>query len=158
MTMIIRTPCLRAAGTAAMNIRAAAVLIRGLTVLPSSHAGQGEEAHGLWMTSQKDAVVQFDQCEGANTQALCGRIVWDKDAGTPLDTCGVYVARLERWSAGLWRDGWAFDPRDKKTYRATLRVTNGVLHLRAYVGTEILGQTEHFTRVQAIPPTPVCKT
>ncbi|WP_184410455.1 DUF2147 domain-containing protein [Xanthomonas translucens] len=112
-------------------------------------------AQGLWLTAAKDAVVEFGPCADAAT-ALCGRIVWDKDAGTATDTCGVQIARLAREDGATWRDGWAFDPRSGKRYKATLRASGKALDLRAFVGVEVLGETERFTRVQALPSTPVC--
>lgn len=114
------------------------------------------EVGGLWMTAQKDAVVEFKPCSDRE-EALCGHIVWDKDAGTPADTCGVHIVRLERLAGDVWRDGWAYDPRDRKKYKATLRIKDGALLLRAYIGVEVLGQTESFSRVTALPPTPSCK-
>lgn len=125
-----------------------------LTTL-SAHAAPTDAA-GLWLTAAKDAVIEFKPCAD-KPSALCGRIVWDKDAGTPKDTCGVTVARLERYDGDAWRDGWVFDPRDNKKYKGALRLKSGELHLRAFVGTEILGQTERFSRVTELPTSPVCK-
>ena len=65
--------------------------------------------------------------------------------------------RLERYDGEAWRDGWVFDPRDGKKYKGALRVKSGEVHLRAFVGAEILGQTERFARVAELPSTPVCK-
>lgn len=137
---------------AAMALAAASLLT--LTAI-SAHADPGDAA-GLWLTSAKDAVIEFKPCPD-KAGALCGRIVWDKDAGTPKDTCGIVVARLERYDGEAWRDGWVFDPRDNKKYKGALRIKSGEAHLRAYVGTEILGQTERFSRVAELPTSPVCK-
>lgn len=139
-------------GAGRLTLIALTVLI--LTTL-SAHAAPTDAA-GLWLTAAKDAVIEFKPCAD-KAGALCGRIVWDKDAGTPKDTCGVTVARLERYDGEAWRDGWVFDPRDNKKYRGALRLKSGELHLRAFVGTEILGQTERFSRVTELPTSPVCK-
>jgi uncharacterized protein (DUF2147 family) len=122
----------------------------------SSFAAGADEAQGLWLTAEKDAVIEFAPCAAGST-ALCGRIVWDKDAGTPADTCGVQIAQLERFENDAWRDGWVYDPRDKKKYKGTVRVKGGDLFVRAFVGVEVLGQTEQFKRVTALPATPACK-
>jgi len=116
-----------------------------------------EDAKGLWLTAEQDAVIAFMPCAD-RAAALCGTIVWDKDAGTPTDTCGLRIAQLERHDGEAWRDGWVYDPRDKKKYKGAIRVKGGQLNIRAYIGTEILGQTEILTRVQSLPPTPSCKT
>ena len=124
-------------------------------VLPA-FAASPDDAKGLWMTAERDAVIEFKPCTD-QAGALCGQIVWDKDAGRPNDTCGVTVARLERYENEAWREGWVFDPRDGKKYKGALRVKAGDLHIRAYVGTEILGQTEQLKRVTDLPTSPACK-
>lgn len=121
----------------------------------STLAAGPEDAKGLWLTAEKDAVLEFRPCAN-RASALCGAIVWDKDAGSSSDTCGVQVAQMERYENDAWRDGWVYDPRDKKKYKGTLRVKGGELHLRAFVGAEVLGQTEQMTRVIALPASPVC--
>lgn len=130
-----------------------AFAMAGLSVQAS--AASPADAQGLWMSAQKDAVLEFKPCDDQAT-ALCGRIVWDKDAGTPAAQCGVVVARLDRFDRDAWRDGWVFDPRDRKKYRGALRVKEGDLHIRAYIGNEMLGQTEQLSRVTALPASPSC--
>lgn len=130
---------------------AAALLMAG----PARAAGP-DDAKGLWLTAEKDAVLEFKPC-AAKPSALCGVIVWDKDAGTPKEGCGLQIAQLERFDKEAWREGWVFDPRDNKKYKGVLRVRDGDLHIRAFVGAEVLGQTEQLTRVSALPEAPVCK-
>lgn len=123
------------------------------------HAGASaasDDAKGLWLTAQKDAVIEFAACAD-RPAALCGRVVWDKDAGTPADTCGIQVVQLNRYEQDAWRDGWVYDPRDRKTYKGVVRSANGVLKIRAFIGVEILGETEQLTRVAALPATPACR-
>lgn len=108
------------------------------------------DARGLWLSGDKGAIIEFKPCTDLQT-ALCGTVVWDKDAGTSLDTCGVLIAKVKRYDDEAWRDGWAYDPRSKKHYKAAIRVNKEsspeVLLLRAFIGTEILGETEEMTRV-----------
>ncbi|AVS73378.1 DUF2147 domain-containing protein [Paracidovorax cattleyae] len=115
-----------------------------------------DDAKGLWMTAEKDAVLEFKPCADAPS-ALCGQVVWDKDAGQPRDTCGAQIARLERYDNDAWRDGWVYDPRDSRKYKGALRVKSGELQVRAFVGTELLGQTERLQRVAEIPAAPACR-
>lgn len=49
----------------------------------SVRAAEPCDAAGLWLSAQKDAVLEFKPCDD-RSGALCGRIVWDKDAGTPI--------------------------------------------------------------------------
>ncbi len=123
----------------------------------SAQAAGPDDAKGLWMTAENDAVIRFAPCTEA-PGALCGTIVWDKDAGTPADTCGVRIAQLARYDKEAWRDGWVYDPRDDKKYKGVVRAQADELRIRAFVGVEILGQTEQLKRVATLPAAPVCKS
>lgn len=123
----------------------------------SAQAAGPDDAKGLWMTAESDAVIRFAPCAEA-PGALCGTIVWDKDAGTPADTCGVRIAQLGRFDKEAWRDGWVYDPRDDKKYKGVVRAQADELRIRAFVGVEILGQTEQLKRVATLPAAPVCKS
>lgn len=141
------------------NFRFFAFAIPALTLgllSPAARAGGPDDAKGLWLTAEKDAVIEFKPCND-KASSLCGHVVWEKDAGTPDDTCGLQIAQMDRYASDAWRDGWLYDPRDKKKYKGVLRVKDGDLHVRAFVGVEILGQTEEMTRVADLPKTPVCK-
>jgi uncharacterized protein (DUF2147 family) len=118
----------------------------------AAHAQQAGDAQGLWLTAQKDAVIEFKSCPEPAT-ALCGTIVWDSEATAKpqANDCGVRVVQVLRFDNGAWRDGWAYDPRDKKQYKANVRVKDGTLRIRAYIGSEILGQTEVLTRTDKVP-------
>lgn len=130
-------------------------LAAALAILPA-HAANPDEAKGLWLTADKAGVLEFKPCAN-KPAALCGRVVWDKEAGTSTDTCGVQIAEMQRYEGDAWRDGWVYDPRDNKKYKGVLRVKSGELHIRAFIGAEVLGQTEQLTRITALPEGPVCK-
>lgn len=133
---------------------ALAAIVAVLSAGPA-RAAMPDDAKGRWLTAEKDGVIEFKPCDD-RPAALCGRIVWDKDAGGPKDSCGLLIAQFQRFDADAWRDGWVFDPRDNKKYKGVLRVKEGDIHLRAYVGSEVLGQTEQMTRVEQLPATPAC--
>ena len=114
-------------------------------------AASSEQAKGLWLSADKAAIIEFKEC-GDNKDALCGKIVWDKDAGTPDDACGVMIAKMKKYDDEAWRDGWVHDPRSKKNYKGVIRVKNDILQVRAYIGTELLGETEEMTRAASLPP------
>jgi uncharacterized protein (DUF2147 family) len=122
------------------------------------NAASADDAKGLWITAQKDAVIEFKICPD-RPGALCGQIVWDKDSGTPADTCGVRIAQLDKYNSDkeAWRDGWIYDPRDKKNYKGVIRVKGKTLNMRAYIGVEVLGETEELFHVDSMPATPACK-
>ena len=120
----------------------------------SAQAATHKDAEGLWLSQDQKGVVEFKSCAD-NAAWLCGTIVWDKEATKGKSTCGQTVAKLKRFEDEAWRDGTAHDPRTKKNYKATVRVDEEVnpkvLKLRAYIGTEALGQTEEMTKVASAP-------
>ncbi len=120
-------------------------------------AAHPDDAKGLWITAEKDAVIEFKPCAD-KPSALCAHIVWDKDAGTSADTCGVQIAQMERYDDDAWRAGWVYDPRGKRKYKGVLRVKSGDLFIRAFIGVEVLGETEQLKRVTSLPANPVCKS
>lgn len=126
------------------------------SVTVSAQAAGPDDAKGLWITPEKDAVIRFAPCADA-PGALCGTIVWDKDAGTPASTCNVRVAQLGRYEKEAWREGWVYDPRENKKYKGVVRANADELRIRAFVGVEVLGQTEQLKRVPALPVAPSCE-
>ncbi|KTC24146.1 hypothetical protein AO391_13955 [Pseudomonas marginalis ICMP 9505] len=139
-----------------MNARQWLFLSLALACSSIGYAAAGpQEAKGLWLTSEKDAVVKVDDCVD-KPGALCGKVVWVKDMASTTSDCGVQIMQLDRFDQEAWRDGWVFDPRDHKKYKGVVRVKEGLLNVRAFVGTEILGKTEQLERVASLPPAPVC--
>ena len=128
-----------------------AACLAAYVALPT-HAATARDAHGTWLSADQAAIIEFKECTDA-PGALCGQIVWDKDAGTPADACGVRIAKLQTFDGEAWRQGWVHDPRDKKNYKGAIRVKGDgkVLAVRAYIGTEMLGQTEEMTRTDTVP-------
>lgn len=112
----------------------------------SAQAAGPDAAKGLWLSADKTAIVEFANCAD-DAAALCGGIVWEKEAGD----CGTKVVRLAVFDDDAWRKGWVYDPRTKKYYKGSLRVAGDTLLLRAYIGTELLGETEEMSRVPTLP-------
>jgi uncharacterized protein (DUF2147 family) len=118
----------------------------------------GDDFVGYWKTAQGEGIVQLQRCplyKNAPPTALCGVVVWDAEVSNPkrstsLD-CNRQVFEASKFEGGVWKDGWAFDTRKRKFYSARLRMKGGNLHVRAYVGSEINGETEIFTRVAEVP-------
>ncbi|WAC71763.1 DUF2147 domain-containing protein [Roseateles sp. SL47] len=156
-SLALRGPCPPSARRSRRRHACFAGLLVMLLQMPSAWATTPDDAKGLWLSADGGAVIDFKPCPDKAT-ALCGRIVWDKDAGKPTDTCGIQIAQLDKFENDAWRDGWVYDPRDKKKYKGALRIKNGDLYIRAFIGTEILGQTEQMRRVTELPATPVCKS
>ena len=113
-----------------------------------------QDVAGLWLSADKDAVIEMKACD-EDGSTMCGTIVWDKDAlpasGKSTNDCGKRIAKLKKFDDGAWRDGWVHDPRDNKTYKGVVRVKDGRLNIRAFLGVEVLGQTEELTHTDTLP-------
>lgn len=142
--------CLRPRLSCSLRARCGPLLGLAWLAAGTAWAASPQDAQGLWRSADQRAVIAFAPCKEQPTH-LCGTIVWDQDAGTPADTCGVVIAHLKRHEDEAWRDGWAYDPRSKKHYKATVRVQQDTLKLRAYIGTELLGETEEMQRTASLP-------
>ncbi|UUQ64479.1 DUF2147 domain-containing protein [Pseudomonas fuscovaginae UPB0736] len=139
-----------------MNLRQGVVLSLVGLLCASGYAAQGPtEAKGLWLTEDEDAVIRLADCP-TGPSMLCGEVVWVKDASSVASDCGTHVLQMSRYDSDAWRDGWVYDPRDHKKYKGVVRLKDGLLNIRAFVGTEILGKTEVLKRVETFPTTPVC--
>lgn len=129
-------------------------------IATATHAQESpDDFVGFWKTAQGDGIVQLERCamyKNAPPTALCGTIVWDIEVDNPNRTqaldCNRKVFEATRYEAGVWKGGWAIDTRSGKFYSVKLRLQGGDLRVRAYVGSEMNGQTETFTRVESVPP------
>jgi len=129
------------------------VVLAMSSLATAASADDATVANGLWLSAQKDGVVELKPCAEEPT-ALCGTVVWDKDASVsppkPGD-CGLRIVKLKRFDDGAWRDGWIHDPREKKNYKGMIRAKGNEMTMRAYIGIAVLGKSEDFTRVDSIP-------
>jgi uncharacterized protein (DUF2147 family) len=107
---------------------------------------------GFWITPDQ-SVVEIKPC--AESSHLCGYLVVAREYGADAlnpdvarrsrPICGLQILELRQFSDGVWRDGSVYDPEVGKTYKAALRMREGKLFLRGYLGTEVFGETEVWT-------------
>jgi len=130
----------------------------------AGHAAQGgaDTAHGYWLTQNGKAIVLMKPC-GAET---CGKMVWVADPltdeGQPKRDiknangakrarriCGLpLLGGMKAKRAGVWRDGWIYNPRNGKTYDVEVEaVSRDKLEVRGYLGVKLLGKSQVWTRV-----------
>jgi len=106
-------------------------------------SANASSADGTWKI--RDLVLQISDCQ----QAVCGKIVWMKDAWRRPKDCGrTIVWGLAPTGPNTWSDGSIFDPTDGNTYSlaATLEPA-GTLNARIYKGFPVFGKTETLVRV-----------
>lgn len=126
---------------------------------------------GLWLTENKDGVVEIYRCG----DRLCGKLAWLRlkpggenpralDINNPDPTrrdqplCGLAFMQDFRMAGPTdWEDGSIYDPRSGDTYHTTLALQpDGALRLRGYIGISLFGRSEVWTRYTQ--PLPSCPT
>lgn len=115
------------------------------TAFVASSANAAASVTGLWLTTEKDSIVEIAPC-GA---ALCGkitRILAPSPKGPPKDTNNPDPALRGRSIQGMailtgfkdagknW-EGTIYDPRAGKIYKSFLALQpNGILHVKGCLG------------------------
>jgi len=153
----------RGQGEEVMHRLAALVLTLVIAVPAAAEPPRPEQILGRWLSETKRGVIEIYPC----AEKLCGKLVWMIEPirrGAPaIDDLNPDPALRSRPLCGLpllgdfrplepqrWGDGWAYDPDNGKTYRATLFLESaGVLKLRGYIGIPLLGETQSWTRPDA---------
>lgn len=133
-------------------------------------AAASEAPLGLWLSAKKALLVELAPCT-AGDDTLCGHIVWlkkthRKDGSLRLDDknpdpalrdrpwCGIRVIEgLRPASEGRWDGGTVYDPKRGEEFNLVVETrSDGRLKMRGFVGIELLGRTEIWTRPE--PDTP----
>ena len=135
-------------------------------------AQPGAAPEGRWLTEKKHGIVEIYRCGGDGT--LCGRLVWFQiEPGSPnpqgvdlhnpdparrnRSLCGiVFMTGFRPAEPGVWEDGTLYDPETGKTYSGTIALQpDGMLRLRGYIGTPLLGRNTIWTSHPGpVPPCP----
>jgi uncharacterized protein (DUF2147 family) len=123
----------RAAATAAL-----ATLAAGATPAP--------EPTGIWYDHTGRGAVEITNCGGA----LCGRVVWLRDAGN-RSACGMQIiGDVRPTKGGAWDGGWIYDPDNDAKYSVELTpVGTGTLKVVGYMGSKLLSETMLWRRAPA---------
>jgi uncharacterized protein (DUF2147 family) len=93
---------------------------------------------GVWIDHTGRGAVEITECAGA----LCGRIVWLKDAGHK-SVCGTQViGNAKRTTSGTWDGGWIYDPDKKARYSVELKLVGAdKLRVVGYMGSKLFSET-----------------
>lgn len=121
---------------------------------------KADDILGTWLTGSGKAKVQIYK----SGNKYNGKIVWLKnptyDDGKPkVDKNNKDKAKQSTPLMGLnllkdfefdddeWEDGTIYDPEDGKTYSCNIKMRNGSLDVRGYVGLSLLGRTQIWIKV-----------
>jgi uncharacterized protein (DUF2147 family) len=122
----------------------AAVLFAATVATTTPSAAQ--EATGIWYDHTGRGAVEITNCGGA----LCGRIVWLKDAANGK-ACGTQViGNVKAVAAGKWDKGWIYDPDDDARYSVEITsLGSDRLKVMGYLGSKMLSETMTWRRAPA---------
>ena len=139
------------------------LLVALCAVALAAAAQPGASPEGRWLTEKKHGIVEVYRCAADGT--LCGRLVWFQiELGSPnpqgidlhnpdparrnSSLCGIgFMTGFKPAEAGVWEDGTLYDPETGKTYSGTITLQpDGMLRLRGYIGTPLLGRNTIWTR------------
>ena len=98
---------------------------------------------GVWIDHTGRGAVEITECAGA----LCGRIVWLKDAGHK-SVCGKQIiGSARRSSGGTWDGGWIYDPDRDTRYSVELKLLDpNKLRVMGYMGSKLFSETYTWKR------------
>jgi uncharacterized protein (DUF2147 family) len=122
----------------------------------SSHvlAQSSNNILGIWISEKRDGKIEIYQ----QGDKLFGKIVWTKIAGAKDDKNPdtklrnkpllglVILTNFKNDGANQWSDGKIYDPESGKTFSCNMKLKEGKLEIRGYVGISMFGRTSVWTR------------
>lgn len=136
-------------------------MIANALVLAVALATAPSEGHslpvGAWMTADRSAVLQFDNC----ANRLCATLVWAREGlggrdernhdarlrHRPLCNLAI-VGGLSPDGGGKWTGGWFYDPESGVTYK--LRLTKEPSALKLFV----MDEEDRVLETETLRPAP----
>lgn len=101
---------------------------------------------GVWIDHTGRGAVEITDCNGA----LCGHVVWVKDA-RDAEGCNMQIiGNVKPVSGGRWDGGWIWDPDRRGKFDVELTpIGDQKLKVHGYAGIKMFGETMTWTRAPA---------
>ena len=117
-----------------------------LLVCAAGSVSAASSPHGVWIDHTGRGAVEITDCSGA----LCGRVVWVKDAADE-DGCNMQIiGNAKPVAGGKWDGGWIWDPERRSKFDVELTpVGDQKLKVHGYAGMKLFGETMTWTRAPA---------
>ncbi len=129
-----------------------------------SQASGAGEILGFWLSEEKDGIIKIEK----ESDNYFGHLVWIKppegktvdqltDKDNPDDKLkerkllGIKLLDGFEYDDGSWSGGTIYDPKSGKTYSAKMKLEDGKLNLRGYVGISLFGRTSVWSSVKDLP-------
>ncbi|MCB9250974.1 MAG: DUF2147 domain-containing protein [Flavobacteriales bacterium] len=147
-----------------MPLVAAVLMMLLFTSATNNHTS--DYIKGTWLSEPGTSRIRIYSC-GSKGDEFCGKIVWLKrnkeTDGTPrVDKNNPDPKKRKRQlidlviltnftfdaKKGEWTDGKIYDPYTGYLYSCVIRKQKNDLLVRGFVGTQFLGRTEKWTRVE----------
>jgi len=121
--------------------RLSCAALAGAALMLGAASVRAEEAAGVWLRDDGASKIQFSPCGGA----LCGTVVWLKNANSPAHVGQQVFFDMVRASANSWT-GQAFNPEDGKTYSGKMVVSGHKLRTSGCVFGGLICKTVNWVR------------
>ncbi len=122
--------------------------VGSLFPLASAFMANAQEPAGVWLTQDKDAQVEIYK---TNAGIYEGKIIWVKSTKPEVQKrIGTKIlSAFKKKDTKTYESGRIYHPGQGKYYDGIITMkSDKLLHLRGYVGTPMLGQTQTWTRVK----------
>ena len=122
--------------------------IIGLFLSAAAFTANAQEPAGVWLTQDKDAQVEIYKTSAGIYE---GKLIWIKDTKPEVQKrIGTRIlSAFKKKDAKTYESGRIYHPGQGKYYDGIITMkSDKLLHLRGYVGTPMLGQTQTWTRVK----------
>ncbi len=141
-------------------MRYLSLLAISLLMSVATYAQSSKAVVGKWLNEEKDGKIEIYEAGGK----FYGKLVWLKRT---YEADGKTLRKDEKnkdeklrsrtllnavilygfvFDDGEWVDGNVYDPKSGKTYSSKMKIKNGNLEVRGYVGTPMFGRTAVFTK------------
>lgn len=117
------------------------------------HAQKADDILGTWVSEKADAKIQVYK----QKEKFFGKLSWLKESNLndnknpdptkrSMPLIGLVMLRDFRFNGSYWVDGEIYDPESGKTYSCVLKLKDGKLDIRGYIGISLFGKSTTWTR------------
>src|SRR5690606_31497787 len=100
-----------------IRLRSLTTAATAALLLTAASADAAPDPRGIWIDHTGRGAVEIMDCDGA----LCGRLVWLKDAENG-EACGIQIlGNVRPAGSGVWDKGWIYDPEQDAKYSGVLK-------------------------------------